>query len=132
MTLQEANSWSAPTVGPGVDTDNPVAIAQAIGEMEYRLGVIESRLAQSRLLSTDDATRAENDYSAEWGQSLLTHPKLTQLDRKHWVNQMTIATRDTAARSASDTQSLSESLRITERRLSALQSVLKTHSRPAP
>lgn len=132
MTLQEAKSWSAPTVGPGVDTDNPVAIAQAIGVLEHRLTILQSNLATSRVLSTGDATRAENNYSQQWSESLLTYPKLTQLDRKHWVNNMTIATRDTAARSAADTQSLSEALRIHERRLSALQSVLKTHSRPAP
>jgi hypothetical protein len=132
VTLDEAASWSAPVVDPGIDTDNPVAVAQAIGRMEHALGRIEHMLLAARLYSTDVATTAENKYSSEWQLSLSTHPQLTQLDRKHYVNNETVLTRDTAARAATETQSLAESLRITERRLSALQSVLKTHSRPAP
>jgi len=132
VTLEEAASWSPPVVDPGIDTDNPIAVAQAIGRMEHALGRIEHMLLAARLYSTDVATTAENKYSREWQLSLTTHPQLTQLDRKHYVNNETVLTRDTAARAACETQSLAESLRITERRLSALQSVLKTHSRPAP
>lgn len=110
-----------------VDTDNPVAIVAAIGVLEHELALLDPLLwmARGRREQTSSALRVAR---AEAWLRERRADKRTQADVHAAVDLSVAAVAEADGLAGVQLTRLLDRQKLLERRLSALQSVLRTHS----
>jgi hypothetical protein len=115
-----------------VDSDNPVAVAQAISALELDLRKLEPELfvkrqAAATLKSAADVLEAQAYLRARGDDG----NRFTENYCRSWARVEEREVINTSLRAHAELSSLTERARLLERRISALQSILKTHAQLA-
>lgn len=111
----------------GVDTDNPVAVVAAIGVLEHELALLDPLLWRARAQREAAATAFRLGRAQAW-LTAREGGEGTQADVQARVDLAVGGLLATDGQAQMELSQLLDRQRSLERRLSALQSVLRTHS----